>query len=525
MNFCYLDAVCYECYDFACAAFLLLACSKCTKEYSYEGGGIVPGGNDTLDNIEPVVKSEWEFKESAVQYEGPVDTAYLTQEGNISVLTVTGKSKDGMEKISFTIRAPSKIEKGKIYTTSREEVKFIYAALDTIYSAIPYVEGDIYLSVTDVADNKVVGAFKGLVLKKDGRSYQVTDGKFSSPLKRVPASEAKGYIMLWAEENCNGPIKVKVNNRPGVITKFPYIKPNCGDDGSATFNDRPGVYEWVAYCGKDSVFGTAELKAGSCTKVLVSFPIKPATITTTEVAKTCKLSSITYAGKLFPIMPNAINTSFSGPEANALSYTVKVPGWAFNFTYAVQLQGNKILITHPTGDHTNYFITDARGRIVEYIGNTTPDTSNSASPEYTTYEYDNNNNLIKRTFYKDIDRRLINKTIFTWDNGNITKLKQTNLITGSVLEYHYEYFTDRLVKAMPFFYVQAQEILMYQSALNFGNSLKNLPKTMKIHFSPTNIYTYDFYGYIIDDNDYVQSMRLALAGGTSINFNFEYRCL
>jgi hypothetical protein len=332
--------------------------------------------------------------------------------------------------------------------------------------------------------------------------------------------------MLWAEESCNGPIRVKLNNQLGVITKFPFIPPTCGDEGCVTFNSSPGVYDWVAYCGRDSAVGKAELKAGSCTKVLIRFPIKPAT-TTTEPLKTCKLSNISYEGDLFPTMPNSVKTSYSGTDADALSYTVKVPNWAYTLTYSVRRQGNKILITHPSGDHTNYFVTDASGRIVEYVGNTTPDTLNSISPEFATYEYDNNNHLIKRTFYKDRERRPINETIFTWQNGNITKMTQRSLITGLSFEYHYEYYTDKAVKAMPFFYVEVQEILIYQSAINFGSPVKNLPKNMKIYITPTNIYTFNFYRYLIDDNDYVQSMRLSREdynSSKSIKFDFQYKC-
>jgi hypothetical protein len=124
------------------------------------------------------------------------------------------------------------------------------------------------------------------------------------------------------------------------------------DEGCVTFNSRPGVYDWVAYCGRDSVFGKAELKASSCTKVLIRFPIKPATTTTTEPLKTCKLSNISYEGDLFPIMPNSVKASYAGTDADAWSYTVKVPSWAYTLTYSVRRQGNKILITHPSGDHT-----------------------------------------------------------------------------------------------------------------------------------------------------------------------------
>ncbi|HZG25371.1 MAG TPA: hypothetical protein VEZ17_12360, partial [Chitinophagaceae bacterium] len=118
-------------------------------------------------------------------------------------------------------------------------------------------------------------------------------------------------------------------------------------------------------------------------------------------------------------------------------------------------------------------------------------------------------------------------TIFTWQNGNMTKMTQTSLITGLSLEYHYDYFTDKPVKAMPFFYVQAQEILMYQSAVNFGNPVKNLPKSMKLYITPANVYTYNFYRYVIDDNDYVQTMRLSQGdynNSSGIKFNFQYKC-
>jgi hypothetical protein len=108
-----------------------------------------------------------------------------------------------------------------------------------------------------------------------------------------------------------------------------------------------------------------------------------------------------------------------------------------------------------------------------------------------------------------------------------TLLTQRSLITSLSLEYHYEYCTDKRVKAMPFFYVEVQEILMYQSAINFGGPVKNLPKNMKIYITPTNIYNYNFYRYVIDDNDYVQSMRLSREdynSSKSIKFDFQYKC-
>src|SRR5688572_2736189 len=130
---------------FALIATMIIGCAK---EYSQEGGSNLPPV-DTTGGNEPVVKREWEFKENGLGYRGPVDTAYLTSQDNGQNLLVTGISDNGPEKLIISLtNFTSTIEKGKTYSTSQQEVKFLYKNSDTIYSAIPYYGGEIYVTVT-----------------------------------------------------------------------------------------------------------------------------------------------------------------------------------------------------------------------------------------------------------------------------------------------------------------------------------------------------------------------------------------
>lgn len=513
-------------------AFVLL--SGCAKEYSYEGGqGQLPG-NDTSGTIEPDVPGEWQFKEDNKLYRGPVDTAWLTAQDNGQIITATGRSSTGNETINIYIRSlTGPIEKNKTYNTSLEQLKFLYAdPANTIYSAIPYYGGDIYFTVKDIDERKIVGTFKGLALDANGRSLQITDGEFSSPLKTQPVSQSTGSVMLWAKENCGSPsINVKVNNQPGTITTLSWITPQCGDAGRATFTFSPGTYPWVAYCGTDSITGTVDVKANTCTKILISFPFAPPEVTTTTPNVSCRISEVSYNGKLLPpkFLPNDITANYSGDKLTSLTYSVIYGATPVTSAHPLSYEGNKIFIDKNTG-YDKYFVTDANERVIEYSGDTDPSMGYPRSrPLKIEYAYDNNGNLKQRITKNAANLNRLHEMNFTWENGNVTKLTEEFPGSGQRKETVYEYYTTKTVNASPWVSFSALELLIFQPAINFGNSSINPVKKITVtSFDASgnimSVYALDYKNYIIDNNKYILAQSIADDFNQRNRFGFQYRC-
>ncbi len=512
---------------------ICLLLGRCAKEYSNEGGsGQLP--NDTTGHVEPDVPGLWEFKESNILFHGPVDTAWLTAEDNGQVITATGISVSGNETISIYIRsATGPIEKNKTYNTTLEQLKFVYSnQASTIYSAIPYYGGDIYFTVTDIGDKKIVGTFKGLAIDTNGRSLQITEGKFSSPLRTKPASQATGSVMLWAKEYCGGPnINVKVNNQPSVISKLSLITPQCGDEGRANYTLSPGNYSWVAYCGTDSVTGNVEVKANTCTKILVVFPFAPADTTTTKPNVTCKISRVSYTGKLLPakLIANDIIANFSGNIVTSLSYSVLYGSTFITSEHPVNYEGDKIIIDKNTG-YDKYFITDANGRVIEYSGDTDPSMGLPRSrPVKVKYKYDNSGNLIERDIENASNQTRLHEMKFSWENGNVVRISEEFPTTGMRKETSFDYYTDRVVNAMPWLNFSALELVMFQSVINIGNFIKNPIKRFTVtSFDASgnmmSTYSLDYKNYIVDNNNYVPGVSLADDFNQKNYYGFSYMC-
>ncbi|MBC8045647.1 MAG: hypothetical protein H7Y00_02525 [Fimbriimonadaceae bacterium] len=489
-----------------------LACLK--KEYSQEGGS-PPGGGG---GIEPPVNSEWEFKQEQKHYYGKVDTAYLTVENNKQSLVITGKSNTGNGKIFILLKdSDGVIRKGDQFRTSSSEVKFLYTSgNDTLYRAIPFYGGDLYVTVTEIDSNKVKGTFFGSAIDMANKTRELIEGKFSSPLKKIPVSLEKGYAMLWANEECNGPVKVKINDLPGEISIYSWITPDCGEAGRATYNLTAGTYRWVAYCGKDSLTGNVQVMPGNCSKVLVKFPYRPPDTTVTDV--NCKLSAISYSGDLLNIM-NEVTADCTGTVVNTLNYRVSPA--PIPLPHPILYKGDSIIID---ADNTlrRYFLKDAQGRVIAYRGSSDPTDYFSAIMLRITYQYDNNNQMVKRIVRNNYNMVLVDMS-FTWQNGNIIKIVENYPLAAQTKEITYEYYMDKTVRQMPFVVESVVELLMFQPALNMGKQLRNPLK--KISFTVIGGTITNFFSdYIIDNNGYVFNMSRIDNSGLRTDFVFNYNC-
>jgi hypothetical protein len=495
----------------------------CGKEYSYEGGGKQPPIDTT--NGGAAVKSEWRFAEAEFKYAGPVDTAYLTQEGIAAVLTITGKTIDGRQNIYIKLKDISgKIQKGKTYKTTLDEVKFLYKqANDIIYRAIPYKGGDVYVTVSDYDTTRIIGTFLGLVKDKNDRLLSVEDGYFSSPLKKAPPGQVTGYAMLWATELCNGPIKVKVNNIESKIEEAIFSAPDCGEPGNATYKLSPGAYDWVAYCGKDSVAGIVTVKANDCAKILVKFPFKPAPVTNTQKALICKLSEVQFYSDLESDSDKSANHVIAEYQGNKVDifkyYVTPVP---VIFPHSVMYEPNAVILA-PGKDWEKRFITDAKGRIIQYSGSADVTKMYPTHPMVTIrYYYNMDGQLIKRELFDASSQVLKVQSIYTWKNGNIVRLVENFPLVGYSKETEYEYY-DKEVKAMPFIDFDAFELVLFQPLFDIGISTKNILKRITV-YTLGNATSYDYDSYIIDDNGYVLSCRMYFQTGKETNLNFSYKC-
>jgi hypothetical protein len=493
----------------------LLIALSCKKEYSYEGSGI-----PTIPVEPPIGKGSWEFKEASLKYAGPVDTAFLTKEDRNRVLRITGKTPDGKQQLLFTIISPTPEIETKTYSTTQTEVKFLYQTSNkVIYSAVPYRNGDMYVTITEIDSKHVKGTFKGLVIDSVNKTREIVDGHFVAPLKVITGSGATGRVMLWAVTGCNGAVKVRVNNQPGEIRMFSSSAPLCGDEGTASYILSPGEYGWVAYCGIDSVVGKVLVKADSCSKVLVDFPFRPAPSTETK-NDSCRVKSINSSGTF----SYSINADFENDIARIITFPVDVyRGFVFSVRHYIEYTSNEVKV------HDNeYFVKDASGKVIEHHGFLSPDNWN-AQKVIIKYTY-SGNHLLRATIHR-LDQSMLREVNFSWNNGNLTKVRIDFLTSGTQTEYLYDYYSDKDVRGFPYIVKELPELLFYQSALNIGSTSKNAVKnfTWKSYDQMGRVITNQKYfieGYVIDANNYVVALTMREGSSYSniTHFSFSYYC-
>lgn len=498
-----------------CLLYILI--SACGKEFSFEGDGTgnPPGSGDTI-----IYKSTWEFKEGLHYYQGPVDTAYLTKEGSNQVLTINGKTANAEEKLTIIITGSGPITK-KTYATNQFQVKFLYLSRgDTVYSARPYFGGDMSVTITGIDDRHVAGNFRGIALDNVKNDKQIIEGQFISPVKKSSGS-GTGGVLLWASDNCNGPIKVKVENLPGEITAFPFVTPDCGEAGSASFTLKPGTYRWVAYCLTDSITGNVNVSADSCSKVKVVFPFRPATETnTSEDSCVVETIQIRITNSL-----TTISAEFVNDKVDAISFFVDVyGGFMYNIRHSFEYSQSTINIL----DARHQFSSDATGKIIQYTGIVNPNKWQSARI-VTKYFYEKDF-LSEVQVFKE-DGTPFRAVKFGWENGNIKTIKAEYLAGGGWDEISVDYYPDKNIKAFPYLFSDIQELFYFQSALNIGHSSKNAIKSRRMQSYDSmgrllsdNTWTYD--NYVIDANRYIQSLTVRHSSpfADPVNYSFTYHC-
>jgi hypothetical protein len=221
----------------ACLAFVLVA--SCSKEHSVEK-------KDTT------IVSSWSFSEGDNNFKGTVDSAYIDTASNIVFLNINGTADNGTDKIAIVIYG-TQIANG---TYTSPQAFFTYTQNNSVTYQSDASQSKFSVNITSLDTSSVSGTFSGAVINGNGVSVNITNGKFSSVLKKdVIGSVPTGNLTVWASESCNqnDPIEVIINNEKEFVETFTATAPDCGAQGAANFTLPAGYYNVTAICGGDTV--------------------------------------------------------------------------------------------------------------------------------------------------------------------------------------------------------------------------------------------------------------------------------
>jgi hypothetical protein len=220
----------------ACLVFLLVA--GCSKEHSVEK-------SDTI------ITSSWSFSEGDNSFKGTVDSVYIDTASNIVFLNLNGTADNGSDKLAIVIYG-TQIANG---TYTSPQAFFTYTTNNSVVYQSDASQSKFSVNITNVDTSSVSGTFSGEVMNGNGVAVNITNGKFSSVLKKdVIGSVPTGNLTVWASESCsqNNPIQVIINNQKQFVETFTATAPDCGAQGSANFTLPAGYYNVTAICGGDT---------------------------------------------------------------------------------------------------------------------------------------------------------------------------------------------------------------------------------------------------------------------------------
>jgi hypothetical protein len=248
-------------------------------------------------------------------------------------------------------------------------------------------------------------------------------------------------------------------------------------------------------------------------------------VTDTRPQKTCKLSELSYISDLendSRAKSNHVHAAYSGVIIPVIKYYSQPAPVMLD--HPVSYTGDSIILDDDNYKR-QYFLLDAKKRVVEFGGLYDPTILYPAEHTLVKYTYNDQDELIKREMFDPRYRYRILETEYTWRNGNIISTTERNSFNSSYVNVtEYTYYAKE-VKAFPFVDFNAFELVFYQSLFSFGKHCKNPPREKKITgiFGESLVHLYN--SYIIDDNNYVLSCRLSSPfGNNHTEFSFRYTC-
>jgi hypothetical protein len=220
----------------ACVVILLIV--GCSKDKSYEQK------NSTI-------VSSWSFTEGSNNFKGTVDSAYIDTASNIVFLNINGTADNGTDKIAIVIYG-TQIANG---TYTSPQAFFTYTQNNNVIYQSDASVSKFTVNITNLDTASVSGTFSGEVMSGNGVAVNITNGQFSSVLKKdVIGTVPTGNLTVWASESCNmnDPIEVIINNQKEFIETFTPTAPTCGAQGAANYTLPAGYYSVTAICGGDT---------------------------------------------------------------------------------------------------------------------------------------------------------------------------------------------------------------------------------------------------------------------------------
>lgn len=155
--------------------------NACAKEYSLEGENIkVPSGT-------------WQFSDSLRQFQGNMDTAFITSSGGIKDLQLIGTSTDGSQAFHMQLYADT--FKTGTYKASLFQSSFEYSiTAKTLYEA-DQVIGEFIVNITSSTANYISGTFSGAALDSGNNIKNLSQGTFTSTIgTRIPTNVSTGVL-------------------------------------------------------------------------------------------------------------------------------------------------------------------------------------------------------------------------------------------------------------------------------------------------------------------------------------------
>lgn len=216
---------------------------------------------------------QWEFKQGAEVFKGPMDSAYASDQGGIYILSLMGLTEEGDGALMMQIAA----ENISVGEYSSPFLSFLYTKNGAVvYQNTPQQDHPFSIVITHLDSVSISGTFSGVVTDSTGATTSIAEGKFTAAIdgaSLVPEPGATGQLSLWSRTLCGngGPIEVKVGNEVKQITTVSATEPACGSEAATTFTLAPGLYTVVAKCGDDSASIQIQIVPNQCIRLEVSF--------------------------------------------------------------------------------------------------------------------------------------------------------------------------------------------------------------------------------------------------------------
>lgn len=481
---------------------------SCKKEKSVEGGS--GSGAST----------QWEFKDSALVFDGKMDTAYIQTAGSISSIILEGTSTDGTSDFYLEIFG-SNISQG---TYKSPNVQFAYVVRGTVvYESVPANTDKFSVVITSIDANGIIGTFSGEVEDALGNTKKITGGTFVGKFNSTtppPPPAGNGQLLLWSKQGCGvaGSIAVKVQGQTGTITVFHTTAPACGAAGAATFSLAAGVYSWEAYCNLDTVRGSVTITSGNCSKAEV--------VLGAVVSTNCVISNLGYYDISTSTALGSLSSFFNASnQVNSVLFVDSATRTSL-YTFSPNRSGNRINI-----DATQYFDLDASGRIKEFHG--LVDAIEVALPRVVVVYTFNAGGYLEKAAYAFEAAPNVNilNINYTWTAGNLSKAVVQEPAKTERIEYKYTYDLSKPAKNFLNFYPN-NEIILLQSAINYGNNSSHILTASTIEQFDTagasiGVLPATYSNYTIDANNYVKQFSIVGDGSVydgDTKYVLSYKC-